>query len=663
MASGLKLDLTRGKPASAQLDLSDALLALPTGAIDQAGVDTRNYGGLEGIAELRAMFADLLWVEPEQVVAGGNSSLVMMREVLTDLWLKGGVDSERPWSQEEKVTFICPVPGYDRHFTLLDWFGIEMVTVPMNDDGPDPDAVAELAGNDPSIKGIWVVPTYANPSGSIVTQEVAERLASMRTAAPDFKILWDNAYAFHHLTEDEAKSADILILASAAGHPHRPIMFASTSKITYAGAGVAFLAGSVETVTWYTGHLGKGAIGPDKLNQLRHAQFFGSAQGVRDHMARAPRRSSRRSSPRCERARRAARRPGHRDLDRADRRLLRQPRRAGRHRGPGGRARQGRRHRADPGGLVVPLRPRPATTATSGWRPTFPEPAEVERGDGRGRHLRACSPRPRSWTAEHRRAAARPPELPKAHLHLHFTGLDAARHPARARRARRHPAARRARRRVAAASCRPPTRRAGSGSSGSTTSPGRCCAPRTTYAGWCSRPPRTTCATAAAGWRSRSTRAGTPPGSAGSPRSPTWSSTRSATPPRRPASAMAVVIAANRTRHPLDARTLARLAAQYAGRGVVGFGLSNDERRGSDRRLRPALSGSPSAPGCCWCRTAASCAAPSTSRSASTPCTPTGSATASASAEDPALLDRVVARASRSRSARSPTSRSASTPT
>ena len=281
---GLKLDLTRGKPSTAQLDLSDGLLTLPKDVRDASGVDVRNYGGLEGIRELREMFAELLWVEPEQVVAGNNSSLVLMREVLTDLWLKGAVDGERPWSQEEKVTFICPVPGYDRHFTLTDWFGIEMVTVPMHEDGPDVDAVAQLAASDPSVKGIWVVPTYANPSGSVVSQEVAERLASMQTAAPDFKILWDNAYAFHHLTQDEAKSADVLSLASAAGHPHRPIMFASTSKITYAGAGVAFLAGSVETVKWYTGHLGKGAIGPDKLNQLRHAQFFGSPQGVRDHM-------------------------------------------------------------------------------------------------------------------------------------------------------------------------------------------------------------------------------------------------------------------------------------------------------------------------------------------------------------------------------------------
>lgn len=210
----------------------------------------------------------------------------MMREVLVDLLLKGGVDSERPWSAEEKVTFICPVPGYDRHFTLLEWLGIETVTVPMLETGPDVDAVAEIAAADPSVKGIWIVPTYANPTGSVVTQEVAERLASMPTAAPDFKIFWDNAYAFHHLTEDEAKSADILSLASAAGHPHRPIMFASTSKITYAGAGVAFVGGSVETVQWYVGHLGQGSIGPDKLNQLRHAQFFGSAQGVRDHMVR-----------------------------------------------------------------------------------------------------------------------------------------------------------------------------------------------------------------------------------------------------------------------------------------------------------------------------------------------------------------------------------------
>lgn len=283
-ARGLKLDLTRGKPSSQQLDLSDALLHLPTSTKDAAGVDVRNYGGLEGLRELREMFAELLWVEPDQVVAGGNSSLTVMRDCLVYLMLFGGVDSERPWSQEEKVRFVCPVPGYDRHFTLLESLGIEMVTVPMHDDGPDVDAVAALVVDDSSIKGMWIVPTYANPTGAVVSQDVAARLAAMPAAAPDFKIFWDNAYALHHLTEDEAKSADILTLASAAGHPHRPIMFASTSKITYAGAGVAFLAASTANVAWYLGHLGNGSIGPDKVNHLRHAEFFGSPDGVREHM-------------------------------------------------------------------------------------------------------------------------------------------------------------------------------------------------------------------------------------------------------------------------------------------------------------------------------------------------------------------------------------------
>lgn len=283
---GLALDLTRGKPSSAQLDLADELLRLPHGCTDRSGTDVRNYGGLAGLPELREIFAELLGVETEQVVAGGNSSLTMMRDTLVYLLLFGGVDSDRPWGKESVVKFICPVPGYDRHFTLLESLGIEMITVPMNDDGPDAEAVARLVKDDRSIKGMWIVPTYANPAGSVCTQEVAARLASMETAAHDFKIFWDNAYALHHLTEDEAKSADILTLAAASGHPHRPIMFASTSKITFAGAGVAFLAASVENVTWYLQHLGKGSIGPDKVNQLRHVQFFGSAQGVRDHMVR-----------------------------------------------------------------------------------------------------------------------------------------------------------------------------------------------------------------------------------------------------------------------------------------------------------------------------------------------------------------------------------------
>lgn len=283
---GLSLDLTRGKPSAAQLDLSDALLSLPDGFRDSAGTDTRNYGGLQGIPDLREIFGELLGLPPAQLVAAGSSSLMLMREVLVDLWLHGGPRSERPWSQEPMVRFVCPVPGYDRHFTLLQWFGIEMVTVPLHDDGPDVDAVEQLVAEDPSVKGMWVVPTYANPTGAVVSEQVARRLASMPTAAPDFTILWDNAYALHHLTDTETRTADLVAACAEAGNPERAVLFASTSKITYAGAGVAFLGGSETTVRWYLDHLSQGSIGPDKLNQLRHAQLFGSAQGVREHMAR-----------------------------------------------------------------------------------------------------------------------------------------------------------------------------------------------------------------------------------------------------------------------------------------------------------------------------------------------------------------------------------------
>ena len=285
-ARGLKLDLTRGKPSSAQLDLSERLLSLPTGSKDRAGVDVRNYGGLEGLTELREIFAELLWVDVDQVICQGNSSLSLMHQTISYLMLWGGPDSERPWKDEPVVKFVCPVPGYDRHFSMLADFGIEMVTVPMHDDGPDVAAVAELVREDPSVKGIWIVPTYANPTGAVVSEEVAAELMAMPTAAPDFRILWDNAYAFHHLTEDEAKSADALSLAAASGHPNRPIMFASTSKITFAGAGVSVLAASTANKAWFLRHLAMGSIGPDKINHLRHVEFFGSAAGVRDHMRR-----------------------------------------------------------------------------------------------------------------------------------------------------------------------------------------------------------------------------------------------------------------------------------------------------------------------------------------------------------------------------------------
>lgn len=287
-ALGLRLDLTRGKPSAEQLDLSDALLALPGEGVhtDADGTDVRNYGGLDGLPQLRRIFAELLGLPVEQLLAGGNASLTLMYDTLVYATLFGVPGSERPWGREERVRWICPVPGYDRHFSVCEALGIEMVTVPMTPDGPDAEAVAALVAEDPSIKGMWVVPTYANPDGSVVTDEVARRLVSMPTAAPDFRILWDNAYALHHLTDDEVTSADAVGLAAEAGNPDRVVLFASTSKITFAGAGVAFLGASPANVAWFRTHLSAQSIGPDKVNQLRHALFFGDAEGVRAHMRR-----------------------------------------------------------------------------------------------------------------------------------------------------------------------------------------------------------------------------------------------------------------------------------------------------------------------------------------------------------------------------------------
>lgn len=282
VAQGLKFDLTRGKPGPEQLDLSEALLTLPT-THTSGGVDVRNYGGLEGLLGLRELFAGLLGVQVSQLVAQGNASLTLMKDVLVDCMLKGPVDGT-PWKDQGPIKFICPVPGYDRHHALLEWLGIEMIPVPMEADGPDVAAVEALVKDDPSIKGMWLVPTYANPSGSVTEADKAARLAAMPTAAADFKILWDNAYGLHHLTEVETKTADIISLAAANGHPDRPIMFASTSKITFAGAGVSFLAASESNVKWFLKHLGMGSIGPDKVNHLRHLEFFKDADGVRAHM-------------------------------------------------------------------------------------------------------------------------------------------------------------------------------------------------------------------------------------------------------------------------------------------------------------------------------------------------------------------------------------------
>jgi DNA-binding transcriptional MocR family regulator len=285
-AAGLKLDLTRGKPSPEQLDLSADLLTLPGPDYkDSKGTDTRNYGGLEGLTDLRAIFAEILHLPVEQVVAGDNASLAMMHDSLVFAMLKGTPDSPRPWAQEDEVTFICPVPGYDRHFALTEQYGIRMAPVEMRADGPDMAAVRELAA-DPSVKGMWLVPTYSNPTGAVVSEAVAAELAAMDTAAPDFRIFWDNAYAVHHLTEQRTKTPDIAGLSTASGHPNRPLLFASTSKITFAGSGVCFLGGSEENVAWYLRLLGKRTIGPDKVNHLRHVRHLRDLDGVLDLMDR-----------------------------------------------------------------------------------------------------------------------------------------------------------------------------------------------------------------------------------------------------------------------------------------------------------------------------------------------------------------------------------------
>lgn len=282
VAAGLTLDLTRGKPSSAQLDLSNRLLELPGAGDfhDAGGTDVRNYGGLQGLRELREIFSPLLNVPVDQLVAGDNASLAVMHDTIVFSLLLGTVDSPEPWSRGP-VKFLCPVPGYDRHFAICQQYGIEMVPVPLGDHGPDLDVVRALVADDPAVKGIWVVPTYANPTGAVYTEEVTRALVGMPTAAPDFRIFWDNAYAVHHLTEVETPALDVLGMAAEAGHPNRVFLFASTSKITFAGAGVSFFGSSPANVAWYLGHLGFRTIGPDKVNHLRHVRLLGSPDGVR----------------------------------------------------------------------------------------------------------------------------------------------------------------------------------------------------------------------------------------------------------------------------------------------------------------------------------------------------------------------------------------------
>ncbi|MFZ6646977.1 aminotransferase class I/II-fold pyridoxal phosphate-dependent enzyme [Undibacterium sp. TJN25] len=270
---GLKLDMSRGKPSPEQLDLSNALLGAMETYLAADGTDTRNYGGATGLPEARALFGELLDLPPSQVIVDGSKSLSLMHDLISFHLLYGAAGSLR-WISQEPVSFLCPVPGYDRHFAVCEALGIKMVSIPMKEDGPDMDLVESLVAKDAGIKGMWCVPKYANPSGTVYSDAVVRRLAAMPVAAPDFRLLWDDAYRFHHLGEEKITIPNMLEECAKAGNPDRAYVFASTSKVTFAGSGLAAMASSPANLAWWLKHAGVRSIGPDKVNQLRHVKFL-----------------------------------------------------------------------------------------------------------------------------------------------------------------------------------------------------------------------------------------------------------------------------------------------------------------------------------------------------------------------------------------------------
>ncbi len=284
---GLKLNMARGLPSAEQLDMEADFfdtLNPKSNFFSEAGIDCRNYGELTGIHEARVLMADMMEVSPEEIIVFGNSSLNIMYDTVARSMMFGVLGST-PWNKLDKVKFLCPVPGYDRHFAITEQFGIEMINIPLNDDGPDMDMVEQYVNNDPAVKGIWCIPKYSNPTGVTYSDEVVKRFAALKPAAEDFRIYWDNAYTIHHLYNGkEDRLLEILSECKKAGNPNMVWKFCSTSKVTFPGSGIAALATSEENLAYVKNIITIQTIGHDKLNQLRHVRYFKNIDGMLEHM-------------------------------------------------------------------------------------------------------------------------------------------------------------------------------------------------------------------------------------------------------------------------------------------------------------------------------------------------------------------------------------------
>ncbi|HBR30887.1 MAG: aminotransferase class I/II-fold pyridoxal phosphate-dependent enzyme [Eubacteriales bacterium] len=286
-AKGLNLNMSRGAPSSEQLDSMERLLTAVTKnneCFSEKGTDCRNYGALDGINETKRLFAEMLGVDMLDVIVGGNSSLNLMYDTIARAMLHGVEDDCKPWSKYEKISFLCPVPGYDRHFAICEYFGINMIVVPMNNDGPDMDMIEKLVSEDETIKGCWCVPKYSNPSGITFSDEVVTRFAKLKPKAKDFRVFWDNAYVLHDLTDTPDTLLEIFTEAKKYGNEDMFYEFASTSKITYAGGGIACIASSRRNINRILEELKIQTIGHDKVNQLRHARIFRTYSDIVEQM-------------------------------------------------------------------------------------------------------------------------------------------------------------------------------------------------------------------------------------------------------------------------------------------------------------------------------------------------------------------------------------------